>query len=168
MDEIFDKIKDGASKAKDGATKLAKEVAKRTSNVITHTKLTFAVNEAQNKIKDIYGEIGKTLYAKHLDGIECGEEFADSFEQIDKLMDEIEALNSKIAELKNSLKCPECNAFNPIEADYCSKCGAHLVKETDDVEEDTDIDEAFAEADIEDCTDDEDEDVIIINPKKPE
>ena len=48
MDELFDKLKDGASKAKDNAEKIAKKVAQRTSNVINQTKLTFAVNEAQN------------------------------------------------------------------------------------------------------------------------
>ena len=163
MDEIFDRIKDGASKAKDGATKIAKEVAKRTTNAITHTKLTFAVNEAQSKIKDIYGEIGKNLYSKYLDGEDCGEEFADSFDQLDKLMDEVEALNSKIAELKNSLKCPECGSYNPNESDFCAKCGAHLVKEEDAEEAEADIEEAFAEAEA-----DEDEEVIVINPKKPE
>ena len=56
MDEFFDKLKDGAYKAKGGAERIAKEVAKRTSNAITYTKLTFAVNEAQNKVKDIYTE----------------------------------------------------------------------------------------------------------------
>ncbi|MCH5211899.1 MAG: zinc ribbon domain-containing protein [Oscillospiraceae bacterium] len=166
MDEIFDKIKDGATKAKDGAAKIAREVAKRTSNAITHTKLAFAVNETQNKIKDVYGEIGKTLYAKYLDGEDFGEEFSDSFDQLDKLMDEVEALNAKIAELKNSLKCPECGAYNPNESDYCSKCGAHLVKEEAATEsEAADIEEAFAEAETDDA---EDEEVIVINPKKPE
>ena len=164
MDEIFDRIKGGASKAKDEATKIAKKVAKRTTNAITHTKLAFAVNETQNKIKDIYGEIGKNLYEKYLDGEDCGEEFADSFDQLDKLMDEVEALNAKIAELKNSLKCPECGAFNSNESDFCSKCGAHLVKEETVEEEEADIDEAFAEAEAEE----DEEEVIVINPKKPE
>lgn len=165
MDEIFDRIKGSATKAKDGATKIAKEVAKRTTNAITHTKLTFAVNETQNKVKDIYGEIGKNLYAKYLDGENCGEEFIDSFEQLDKLMDEVEALNSKIAELKNSLKCPECGAYNPNESDFCAKCGAHLVKEDVEEEAEADIEEAFAEAETDD---EDDEEVIVINPKKPE
>ena len=165
MDEIFDRIKGGATKAKDGATKIAREVAKRTTNAIAHTKLAFSVNETQNKIKDIYGEIGKNLYAKYLDGEDCGEEFADSFDQLDKLMEEVEMLNAKIAELKNSLKCPECGAYNPNESDFCSKCGAQLAKDEADEEVEADIDEAFAEAEAEE---DDEEEVIVINPKKPE
>lgn len=161
MDELFDKIKDSASKAKDGASKIAKEVAKRTSNAITQTKLAFAVNESQNKIKDIYAEIGQSLYAKHLDGNDYAE-FTDELSQIDKLMEEIEILNDKIAELKNSLKCPECGSLNPNTSDYCAKCGSQLPKTEDDVDE-SDIDEAFGAV-----SDEEDEDVIIITPQKPE
>lgn len=159
MDELFDKIKDGASKAKDGASKIAKEVAKRTTNAIAITKLSFSVNEAQSKIKDIYTEIGKSLYTKHLDGNDYAE-FEDELAQIDKLMTEIETLNDKIAELKNSLKCRECGALNPNTSDYCAKCGSVLPKESndDDVEEDS----VFAD------DSDDDEEVIIITPQKPE
>lgn len=166
MDEFFDKLKDGANKAKDNAERLAKEVAKRTQNAITHTKLTIAANELQNKIKDAYAEIGKTVYEKYLEGTTGDEDLTSSFEQLDKLMDESAVIHEKIAELKNSLKCSECGAFNPADADYCIKCGSHLVAEADqDEESDYEIDEAFAEAEADE---DDDEEIIIINPKKPE
>lgn len=160
MDDIFDKIKDRASKAKDNAEKLAKEVAKRTSNAITHTKLSFAVNEAESKIKDVYTEIGKAVYSMHLEGMEQNEAFAASFDQLDKLNEEIELLNSKIAELKNSVKCSECGAYNSSESDYCAKCGSHIDHSENAAE--TDIEDAFEEAEA------DDEEVIVINPKKPE
>lgn len=169
MDEFFDKLKDGAYKAKGGAERIAKEVAKRTSNAITYTKLTFAVNEAQKKVNDVYTEIGKNMYEKYLEGEGYADTFTASFEQIDRLMDEISALNEKTAELKNTLKCPECGASNPAEADYCIKCGSHLSHETDDDYED-DIDSAYEEAEslADDDDEDDDDDVIIINAKKPE
>lgn len=167
MDELFDKLKDGASKAKDSAEKIAKKVAQRTSNVINQTKLTFAVNEAQSKIKDAYADIGKMMYEKHLDGVETEELFTDLFEQIDKLMDEVSMLNDKIAELKNSLKCPECGAYNSVEAEYCSKCGAQIKSDEETEEITLDVDEAFEAADTIDAAE-VDEDVITINPKKPE
>ena len=80
-------------------------------------------------------------------------------------MDETAVIHEKIAELKNSLKCPECGAYNPTDADYCIKCGSHLVAEAEPSEENEyEIDDAFAEAEA----DEDDEDIIIINPKKPE
>lgn len=161
MDELFDKIKDGAYKAKDGASKIAKQVAKKTSNAISITKLSFTVNETQGKIKDIYTEIGKSLYAKHLDGNDY-EEFTDELNHIDKLMEEIEALNDKIADLKNSLKCDECGALNPTTSDYCAKCGAALPKDAEDNDDEISIEDAFESAE------DDDEEIIIITPQKPE
>ncbi|MGN0181136.1 MAG: zinc ribbon domain-containing protein [Candidatus Ornithomonoglobus sp.] len=171
MDEqLFEKIKSGAYRTKDNAGRWAKEVAKRTSNAVTHAKLAFAVNETNSKVKDIYAEIGKTIYADYLDGKEASEELKPSLEQIDKLMEEIEALNAKIAELKNSLKCPECGAFNATDAGFCSKCGTPLEAEASDAE--YTVDEAFAQAEAEDSApepdEDDDDEVIIINPKKPE
>ncbi len=166
MDEFFDRLKDGAYKAKGGAERIAKEVAKRTTNAITYTKLNFSLNETQNKVKDIYTEIGKTMYEKYLDGEEYDESFLPSFEQVDKLMDEVAVLTEKLAELKNSLKCPECGAFNPSDADYCIKCGSHLADEAEDGENEEDIEAAFEDA-VENDEDD-DEEIIIINPKKPE
>lgn len=150
MEELFDKIKDGASKTKDTASRFAKEVAKRTSNAITSTKLSYAINDANNKIKDIYAEIGKTIYEKYLDGEAVDSEFTDAFEKINAFMDDIENLESKKAELKNVLRCPDCNTLNPLTAEFCAKCGAKLaVPETDDTEEDI-------------------EDVITITPEKGE
>lgn len=139
MDEFFDKLKGGASKAKDGAERIAKKVVKHTSDAITNTKLSISINEANNKIKDIYSEIGKDIYIKYLDGELPESEFQASFEQIDKLMEDIDSLNAKKAELKNSLCCSECNTFNPLSADYCSKCGAPLVHTSVDSEEDDEV-----------------------------
>ena len=169
-DQLFEKIKSGAYKTKDNAGRWAKEVAKRTTNAVTHAKLAFAVNETNSKVKDIYAEIGKTIYSDYLDGKDAPEELKPSLQQIDKLMEEIDALNSKIAELKNSLKCPECGAFNATDAGFCSKCGTPLEAASSDAC-DT-VDEAFAQAEEAEAETEPDEDdgdeVIIINPKKPE
>ncbi len=151
MDEFFDKIKDGASKTKDAAERIAKEVAKRTSNAINSTKLSYAINEANNKIKDIYTEIGKTIYEDYLDGNCDDSPFADKLEKIDALMHDIDALQAKKAELKKALYCSECDTLNPTDADYCSKCGAKLEKYSEPAE---------------DISDEEEIEEIIIEPKQ--
>lgn len=156
MDDFFDKLKDGAGKAKDGAERLAKEVAKRTSNAITHTKLSFAINEAQNKVKDTCSEIGKLVYKKYLDGEAFPEEFSPLLSQIDALMEEESILTQKLNELKNNIVCTDCGAKNAAGSKFCSSCGQTL--NTDDDFSEEDISEAY----------DNDDDVIIIEPKKPE
>lgn len=158
MDEFFDKLKDGAFRVKDGAELVAREIAKRTSEAITHTKLSFAINQAQSKIKDVYTEIGESLYAQHVSGTDIDESLVPYFEQLDKLNDEIDSLNSKRAELINSLQCSECGAFNSKDAVFCSKCGSKFDP----------ADKAAAEDVDDDFIDDDDEEEIIIEPKKPE
>lgn len=156
MDDFFDKIKDSAGKAKDGAERIAKEVAKRTSNAITHTKLSFAINETQSKIKDTCSEIGKLVYKKYLDGESFDESFTPLLLQIDTLMEEENTLTEKLNELKNNVVCSSCGAKNASSAKFCSSCGETL-----------NTDEEFSEDDISESYD-EDDDVIIIDPKKPE
>lgn len=157
MDEFFDRIKDGAFRVKDGAELVAREVAKRTAEAITHTKLSFAINQAQSKIKDVYTEIGESLYAQHVEGTDLDESLVPYFEQLDKLNDEIDSLNSKRAEIKNSLQCSECGALNPKDSAFCSKCGSKFEPKATDAD---DINETII--------DDDDDEEIIIEPKRPE
>ena len=145
MDELFDKIKDGATKTKDAAGKLAKEVAKRTSNAISSTKLSYSINGAQNKIEDIYSQIGKTIYDKYLEG-ESDDRFTEEFEKIDALMQDIESLQNKKAELKNSIRCIECETLNSKDAEFCSQCGAKLQNiQTSSDDEDEEVEEIIIE-----------------------
>ncbi len=155
MDDIMNKIKETAAKAKDGAGKFAKIFAKRTSNAINSTKISISISEANSKIKDIYTEIGETMYEKYLNNEPTDPEFEAAFQQIDKLMVDIGELYDKKAELKNEQRCKECGTLNKDDADFCSKCGATL--ECDDC--DVEIDE-----DEEDTIDD----VITITPEEGE
>ena len=141
MDNFFDKIKDGASKAKDGAGHVAKVFAKHTSKAINLTKLSYSISEANSKINEIYAQIGKDTYKKYLEGADADTEFVDMFKQIDSLMQDIDALNEKKATLKNSHICSNCGAGNAQDADYCTKCGAHLEKDEDDIDEEIEVDE---------------------------
>ena len=56
------------------------------------------------------------------------------FETIDAIMQDIENLKAKKAELKNAVMCAECGTLNPIEAEYCSKCGTQLFTADEDAD----------------------------------
>ena len=147
MDEMFDKLKEHASKLKDGAVKLTKTVVNKTNNVASQTKIKFAISETQDKIKDIYAEMGKTVYDKYKSGDNVCECMIEKCAKIDSLLDEVAELNKQLAELKETVKCPQCDAYNNADDVYCSKCGSKM-ENAEQYEE-------------------EDEQVIIINPKKP-
>ncbi len=147
MEEMFDKLKAQASKLKDSAVKITKTVVDKTNNVASQTKIKFAISETQDKIKDIYAEMGKTVYDKYKSEGDICECMAEKCTKIDALFEEVAELNKQLAELKETVKCPQCDAYNNADDVYCSKCGGKM-ENAEQYEE-------------------EEEQVIIINPKKP-
>ena len=152
MDEIFDKVKEHAGRAKDEAAKLTRQVVDKTNSLITQTKLNFAVSETESKIKDIYTEMGKTVYEKYAEEGSVCECMQDSCAKVDELKAEAADLRAKLAELKETVRCETCGEYNKKTASYCSKCGARLSEEKSD--------SVYEE--------DEDDQVITIKSKKPE
>lgn len=150
MEEVFDKIKEHASKAKDGAVKLTKNVIGKTNNVVAQTKLKFAISETEDKIKEIYAEIGKEIYGNYKTAGDASDTVAEKCIKIDELMTEVSEFKEQLSSLKETLKCPDCGAYNHTDDVYCSKCGTKLVK------------------DNEFSFEDDEEDVVIIKPQRPE
>lgn len=159
MDEIFEKFKHGADKFKKNAAKMTKQVVRKTNDAVSQTKLSFAINETENKISEVYEEIGRSVYREYLKNGETSENMIESCRQVDKLLAEAEDLKEKVAELKHSVKCPGCGEYNKNGSSYCSKCGTELKKNDSDAAEEADE------------TEDEEEEpvkkVVTIRAKKP-
>ncbi|MCI8404969.1 MAG: hypothetical protein HFE49_08735 [Clostridia bacterium] len=149
MEEVFDKLKEQASKAKDGALKLTKTVIGKTNNVVSQTKLKFAISDTEDKIKEIYTEMGKSIYDCYKATGDADNSLIEKCGKIDALMIEVAEFKEQLAELKETVKCDECGAYNHSEDVYCSKCGAKLLK-----------DSGFSSED--------DDNVVTINPTRPE
>ena len=126
MDEMLGKLKEGAMKAKDGAEKFAKVAVKKTTDVVSQTKLNYAISEIEDKIKKIKIELGQSLYDEYKNGAAFEGEILEHCETIDKLNEEMDVLKEKIAELKNAVICPSCGEYNGSGNVFCSKCGEKL------------------------------------------
>lgn len=124
MEDMFNKVKQGAAKAIDEAEKFTKSAVKKTKGAIDQTKLKYTVSEIEDKIKDILAQMGTVIYNEYKDGAEFNEELSEKCTQIDSFYKEIEEIKAKIAELKNSTVCPSCGAMVGDEDSYCPKCGA--------------------------------------------
>ena len=144
MEEVFDKIKEHASKAKDSAVQVTKTVIEKTNNIVNQTKLKFSISETESKIKDIYTEIGKSVYENYKSTGEVIDDMEEKFGKIDAMAEEVN-------ELKENVKCPKCGAYNHSDDVYCSKCGERIYNVNSDDTDSYDDDE-----------------VVIINAKKPE
>lgn len=124
-------------------TKKAKETygaaSKKTGEIAKEAKLKMKMNENKAEINDLYQEIGKKVYEKHvLSGeIDIKIDLEEECTKIDILSAEIETCLNQIRELKDKKQCPKC--FNEIDLDakFCNHCGAKQdVEEAREVEVD--------------------------------
>lgn len=99
--------------------------AEKTSKLAKEAKLRMKMNENKSDINDIYKEIGKKVYEKHVreENIDIKTELEEECTKIDVLSTEIETCLKSILELKNKKQCPKCHAELELDAVYCSKCG---------------------------------------------
>lgn len=116
--EFFDKLGKKASEA-------YRVTADKTGKIAKETKLKIKMGDLKSKINDIYEEIGKIVYEKHVkkEEIDIEKDLIEQCTNIDVMSDEIEALLKECLELKDKKQCTKC--FTEIEKDakFCPYCG---------------------------------------------
>ena len=143
---FFDKLGKKASEA-------YKITADKTGKLAKETKIKFKMGDLKSQINDIYEEIGKIVYEKHVKKEEISmSEVEEQCTKIDVITDEIEDLQKQTLELRDKKLCTNC--FKEIEknAKFCPSCGAEQQEEeakevevledveTNEVEKDEQID----------------------------
>ena len=130
------------NKAKYGAEK----VGQKASDLYEVTRLKMAISDVEKEIKENYEGLGRLLYDGRKSGEDIEEMIASCIANIDDLQQEVAILRDQVCDFKNVRKCAECGAVNPIDADFCNKCGAPLVSAWTEVANDaTEISEDDAE-----------------------
>ena len=137
MKDFFGNMKGNIGKAKDEVSKYSRLAAQKTSNLLEQTKLTFASNDAENKVVELMSQIGEYVYSEHVGGAEFPEEIEQKLAAIDALKEEIAELKSKVAELKEKTICLVCGEYNDRENVFCAKCGSRLGDKPETEEETT-------------------------------
>ena len=79
------------------------------------------------------------------------DDMEEKFAKIDAMTEEVNELKEQLYQLKENVKCPKCGAYNHSDDVYCSKCGERIYNVNSDDTDSYDDDE-----------------VVIINAKKPE
>ena len=115
--EIFEKIGDAASKT-------YKYTAEKTSKFAKETKKKMEINDYKRNIKEIYIEIGETVYEKYETDQELNlEELLEKCERIQELSDKIVGCKDEILTLKERKQCKNCYEEIELSAKYCPNCG---------------------------------------------
>ena len=124
--EFFDKLGKKASEA-------YKITADKTGKLAKETKNKLKMSELKSQVSDIYEEIGKKVYEKHVREEETSikEELEEECTKIDALNDEIEVLLNETLELKDKKQCKNCYKQIEKDAKFCPECGAKQEQEPD-------------------------------------
>ena len=102
---------------------LGKKTSETTTRIARETKLKMKMSENKGKIEDLYSEIGKKMYQKHLKEEVIYGDLTEDFSTIDTLAKEIESAKVEILKLNQKKVCLKCNEEIPISAQFCPKCG---------------------------------------------
>lgn len=107
------------------ASETYKGASEKTNKIARETKLRLKMNENKSKINDLYEEIGKKIYQKHVaeQEVNVKEDIKEEIEKIDNLAHEIEQYEKEIWELGNSKQCPKCKSKIDKDATFCPTCG---------------------------------------------
>lgn len=139
--EFFDKLGKKASEA-------YKVTADKTGKIAKETKLKFRIGELKTQINDIYEEIGKKVYEKHVreEDICIKKDLEEQCTKIDVLSDEIDSLLKECLNLKDKKQCQNC--YKEIERDdkFCPECGE---KQTDEPAKEVEILEELENTQVE-------------------
>lgn len=124
--EFFDKIGKKASEA-------YKVTADKTGKIAKETKIKLKITELKSQINDIYEEIGKKVYEKHIREEEYSieKELDESCTKIDAITDQINSLLKQCLDLKDKKQCPKCYTEIEKEVKFCPNCGE---KQTDEID----------------------------------
>lgn len=114
---------DGLSKK---ASETYKNTAEKTNKLTREIKLKSLINDDKDKIEEIYIEIGKKVYEKHIreENIDIKSELIEECSKIDAYAKEIEDMKNEMLALKNLRLCYKCAYEMDINAKFCPKCGA--------------------------------------------
>lgn len=110
---------------------LGKKTSETTGKIARETKLKFKINENKGKINDIYEEIGKKVYEKHIreNSVCIKDEILEECSKIDELSKEIEDARIEILKLNQKRLCCKCSAEIEEGALFCPKCGEKQMQE---------------------------------------
>ena len=113
------------------ANKTYKSASQKTGEIAKEAKIKMKMNENKAKIKDLYEEIGKIIYQKHIheEEVKIKEDLDSYCSQIDELSKEQEKLQEEVLALKNKRMCENCYTEIELNSKYCPHCGFEQVEE---------------------------------------
>ena len=117
--EFFDKLGKKASEA-------YKVTADKTGKIAKEAKLKMKMADLKGQANDIYMEIGKKVYEKHVkeETLDIKKELEEECTKLDVISDEIDSILKECIYLKDKKVCQKCYSQIEKNMKFCPECGA--------------------------------------------
>lgn len=102
------------------------DFGKKATDIADSSILAISANNIKNQLEKKYMELGKSYYENVNDGVHNADEIDDIMDEIKVLLEQLNAVREKRAELRKQKICPNCKRAVPRDSSFCNKCGAHL------------------------------------------
>lgn len=106
--------------------KLTNTITKTSGEIVKSTKLTMNLNTEEEKLKQIYIEIGKKVHEIYAYGGSLGKAFDEKYKEIVKQEEIVEQIREEMNRVKGMKECPKCGGAMEKGAEFCIKCGNKL------------------------------------------
>lgn len=113
------------------AKELARAAGDKTEEVVGYTRLKLQMSQLKSDIEENYEKLGQIVYELHCADTQNQELLDMCFAELDAQNEQLEELQFKIDQLKNTVKCPACKQPVPNQAKFCSNCGSPVNPEKD-------------------------------------
>ena len=116
---FFDNLGKKASAAYDAT-------AEKTSKIAKEAKLKMKMADLKGQANDIYMEIGKKVYEKHVkeETLDIKKELEEECTKLDVISDEIDSILKECIDLKDKKVCQKCYSQIEKNMKFCPECGA--------------------------------------------
>ncbi|MCL2578823.1 MAG: zinc ribbon domain-containing protein [Oscillospiraceae bacterium] len=122
FEELFDDLKGKAKTVYGTASKM-------TSDAVDIGKVRYQIKQTQWEIEKTYARIGAVVYESKKGGENLDDVIALAIAEVDAHNERLEELERRLRSYKRVDKCPACGKENDVDASFCSRCGATLVRE---------------------------------------
>lgn len=113
-------------------TDTAQTAVKKSGEILESTKIKYSIFDLKNDIDIIYREIGEEIYDKFENESDVFDSVNQKCELIREKKKMIAKLEMEIADIKNTIKCGNCENICQKQMDFCPKCGNKLHNDGDD------------------------------------
>lgn len=113
-------------------------VVQKTKDTAEVIKLNGMISNEENRINNLYTQIGKTYFELHNDS--CEEALESMVASIKEAKSMIEQYSEQVKKLKGIVRCPNCGGDVQYGSPFCSSCGTKIeVKSASEVNEDPNV-----------------------------